>query len=179
MRQPKPISCIVILIALFHFSDSVGAQDVGDKLPPLNVTDWITGDADRDTAWGDGNVYVFEIWGTWCAPCIKLMPELTKLQNNYKDKGLVVIGYSWEDPAKLRKFVEQHKDKIGYTIVSDTTQLTVGKLNENGAIQGFPYSFLVGENGKILWKGNSKSVSRAVELYFAKKPIVIDDGPDF
>jgi thiol-disulfide isomerase/thioredoxin len=32
------------------------------------------------------------IWGTTCAPCIREMPELEKLQNNYKDEGLKVVG---------------------------------------------------------------------------------------
>jgi thiol-disulfide isomerase/thioredoxin len=32
------------------------------------------------------------IWGTTCASCIREMPELEKLQNNYKDEGLKVVG---------------------------------------------------------------------------------------
>lgn len=32
------------------------------------------------------------IWGTTCAPCIREMPELEKLQKNYADKGLKVVG---------------------------------------------------------------------------------------
>ena len=52
-------------------------------------------------------------------------------------------------------------------------------LNENGAIQGFPYSFLVGPDGKILWKGNSKGTGRAVKQYFSGKPIDVDDEHPF
>jgi len=167
-----------IIISIFVFSSTVTtrAQEIGDKLPELNVTDWILGDQSRVGKWGDGKVYILEIWGTWCLPCIKIMPELTKLQKEFGDKGLVVIGYSWEKPEILHKFVKENHAKIGYTIVGDTEEKTVGMLNENGAIQGFPYSFLVGPDGKILWKGNSKGTGRAVKQYFSGKPIDVDDG---
>ncbi|MBN2899704.1 MAG: redoxin domain-containing protein [Clostridia bacterium] len=32
------------------------------------------------------------IWGTTCPPCIQEMPELEKLQNDYADQGLKVLG---------------------------------------------------------------------------------------
>ncbi len=54
-----------------------------------------------------GNVVLLNYWATWCAPCIKEMPELNRLQKKYEDKGLVVIVLSDEDKDKLIEFAQK------------------------------------------------------------------------
>lgn len=179
MRHLKTFFSLALVLTFLQMPLYVKAQDIGDKLPPLHVTDWINGSAEQFGKWGDGKVYLLEFWGTWCPPCLKIMPDLTKMQREYADKDLVIIGYSWESPEILRKFVAKHRDKIGYAIVSDTEKKTVDKLIENGAIQGFPYAFLVGRDGKIVWKGNSKYAHRAVRSYLAGKPVATEEDLDF
>ncbi len=51
-----------------------------------------------------GNVVLLNYWATWCAPCIKEMPELNRLQKKYQGQGLIVIALSDEDKEKLIKF---------------------------------------------------------------------------
>lgn len=51
-----------------------------------------------------GKLVLLNYWATWCAPCIKEMPELNRLQSNYEDKGLIVIALSDEDKERLLKF---------------------------------------------------------------------------
>ena len=37
-------------------------------------------------------VVVVNLWATWCQPCRLEMPELIKMSNEYKSRGLVVLG---------------------------------------------------------------------------------------
>ena len=37
-------------------------------------------------------VTMVNIWGTFCTPCIKEMPDLEKLNKEYADKGFQVVG---------------------------------------------------------------------------------------
>jgi cytochrome c biogenesis protein CcmG/thiol:disulfide interchange protein DsbE len=54
-----------------------------------------------------GKIVLLNYWATWCAPCIKEMPELNRLQKKYQDEGLVVIVLSDEDKEKLIKFANK------------------------------------------------------------------------
>ena len=51
-----------------------------------------------------GKVVLLNYWATWCAPCIKEMPELNKLQAEFQDVGLLVIALSDENKERLLKF---------------------------------------------------------------------------
>jgi len=45
-----------------------------------------------------GSVVLLDFWATWCGPCRMTIPLLAKLQKQYKDKGLVILGVSVDDP---------------------------------------------------------------------------------
>ncbi|TVZ55271.1 AhpC/TSA family protein [Lutibacter sp. Hel_I_33_5] len=47
--------------------------------------------------------YVINFWATWCAPCVKELPEFEKLHANYKDKNVEVILVSLDFPKQVKK----------------------------------------------------------------------------
>ncbi|MFN9853729.1 MAG: TlpA family protein disulfide reductase [Planctomycetota bacterium] len=80
---------------------SAAAQDataddlltIGSDAPALDVEHWVQdgeGKFGKVTKFEKGKVYVVEFWATWCPPCIKSIPHLTKLQK--KHKNIVVLG---------------------------------------------------------------------------------------
>src|SRR5688500_8156890 len=68
---------------------------IGDPAPALPATKWLQGNAVK--VFEPGKTYVVEFWATWCVPCIVMMPHLSELQQQYKDKGVTFIGYSAQD----------------------------------------------------------------------------------
>lgn len=54
-----------------------------------------------------GKVVLLNLWATWCAPCLEEMPELSRLQADYGERGLVVLTLSDEDPATLESFRQE------------------------------------------------------------------------
>jgi len=64
-----------------------------------------------------GQVVVVNLWATWCAPCVKEMPTLAKLQGEYAGKPVKVVAISLdrgtEDVAKARAFIAS-KAPLGF-----------------------------------------------------------------
>jgi thiol-disulfide isomerase/thioredoxin len=95
-----------------------------------------------------GKVVLIDFWATWCGPCRRSIPHLIDLHNEYKDKGLVVVGVSVDQqgPRVVRPFVDQNK--IPYTIVMQTGKV----VQDFGGIRGIPTAFIITQDGKIYRK---------------------------
>jgi len=51
---------------------------------------------------------VVNIWGTWCPPCRREIPDLVKLYGEYQKKGLEIVGIAVErgDPSRVAPFAK-------------------------------------------------------------------------
>lgn len=98
-------------------------------------------------------VVVVNIWATWCGPCRMEMPELIKMSNEYKSRGLVVLGLATtyneqNDPQRVKDYVKNQN--VPYRIIWDDGTLA-GPLVE--AVHGrsvIPQSFVISRDGKIV-----------------------------
>lgn len=99
-------------------------------------------------------VVVLNMWATWCGPCRMEMPELIKMSNEYKSRGLVVLGlttsYNEQRGGQqgVRDYVREHN--VPYQIIWDDGSLA-GPLVQ--AVQGrqvIPQSFVISRDGKII-----------------------------
>jgi len=86
------------------------------------------------------------IWGTTCAPCIREMPELEKLQKNYADKGLKVVGIV-SDGNYLAAGEIVNAILVTYEHIIPNEEFALGYLSE---FQFIPTTLFVDGNGVIL-----------------------------
>lgn len=137
---------------------------VGDKAPALSLGETVKGDA--VTGFEKGKIYVVEFWATWCPPCRESVPHLSKLQAEFKDKGVVILGISDETTAKVKPFVEKMGDKMAYVVAMDDARKTNKAWMEAAKQDGIPTAFIVDRAGMIAWIGHP------MEMDAALKPIV-------
>ena len=106
-----------------------------------------------------GKVTIFNFWATWCAPCRAEIPDLVKLQEQYKDH-LVIIGVlSEDDPGPhVSRFAAEYK--INYPIVVETKQLT----DAFPGIYALPTTFMVGPDLKMMQKHIGQIRPSQIEL---------------
>src|SRR5689334_22673171 len=64
-----------------------------------------------------GKVVVINFWATWCAPCLAEMPELVKLQRDYKEKGIQIIGVAAATDRRSKALKIKRKLKLNYPVV--------------------------------------------------------------
>jgi cytochrome c biogenesis protein CcmG/thiol:disulfide interchange protein DsbE len=95
-----------------------------------------------------GKVVLVNFWATWCPPCRMEIPHFIELQNQYKDKGFIILGLAGDDEgAKVVKpFAE--KMKINYPVLIQDEQVA----DNYGGIVGIPTSFLIDTKGQIIKK---------------------------
>ena len=106
-----------------------------------------------------GKVTIVNFWATWCAPCRAEIPDLVKLQEQYKDH-LVIIGVlSEDDPGPhVSRFAADYK--INYPIVVETKQLT----DAFPGIYALPTTFIVGPDLKMMQKHIGQIRPSQIEL---------------
>lgn len=58
----------------------------------------------------EGKVVLVDFWATWCAPCLAQLPHLKKLDERYRDDGLVILGIALDtlDRRQLHGFLQRH-----------------------------------------------------------------------
>ncbi|HPS65979.1 MAG TPA: TlpA disulfide reductase family protein [Ignavibacteria bacterium] len=52
-----------------------------------------------------GNIYLINLWATWCKPCTDEFPGLVQLYNEYKDKGFKIIFISVDETSDIENAV--------------------------------------------------------------------------
>lgn len=96
-----------------------------------------------------GKVMVLNLWASWCGPCRIETPELVKLSDEYKSKGVEVIGVTTQendpDIAAIKNFVAEQK--VPYNVVYTDNSLVIPLLEGRNSI---PQSFVISRDGHIL-----------------------------
>lgn len=97
-----------------------------------------------------GNVVMLNFWATWCAPCVKEMPMLDDLQEDYGERGLRVVAIS-QDQGAGDKEVAKAIHKFYYE--NDVQHLPVfvdGVANAYSAVRatGLPTTLVIDRQGR-------------------------------
>jgi len=98
-------------------------------------------------------VVVLNIWATWCGPCRLEMPDLVKLNHEYKARGLVVLGLATtynerNNPQQVKDFVRTQN--VDYRIIWDDGSLAGPLVQAVGGKSVIPQSFVISRDGRIV-----------------------------
>lgn len=95
---------LLVFATAFVFANAFAATA---QKPALNVTtlDGQSFDLSKQT----GKWVIVNFWATWCAPCLKELPDISAYVSSHKDK-VAAIGLAFEDSDKadIEKFLKTH-----------------------------------------------------------------------
>lgn len=95
-----------------------------------------------------GRPLLLNFWASWCAPCVKEMPELDRFAQTQGADGVQVVGIALEDAEAVRAFLA--RIPVTYPILLDTPGPADSSVQVGNAMGVLPYSVLIGADGRIL-----------------------------
>lgn len=87
---------------------------------------------------------LLNFWASWCGPCRRELPSIVKLHEEFKDKGLVILGVNDEDKGTAKSFAG--KAGLTFPTLDDSSQ----KLHRQYRVNSIPTIFLIDREGKIV-----------------------------
>ena len=143
---------------------------VGDAAPPFPQVDWVGTDA-PPKPFEPGKVTVFEVWATWCGPCLKSMPHLAELQRRHAADGLVVVPITSAADNGLddvREFALQHASyglPFAFCPGPEVSRDFMAAAGQNG----IPTSFVIDRQGKIAFIGHPNELEAELPAILAAR----------
>jgi thiol-disulfide isomerase/thioredoxin len=93
-----------------------------------------------------GKVLLLNIWATWCAPCIREMPALDRLQAKFDKKDFVILPISLDRAGRLVVEAFYRKVDIRHLGIYLDPKLSIQKAFP---IDVLPANFLVNQEGRV------------------------------
>jgi peroxiredoxin len=121
-----------------------------------------------------GKYRLFNVWATWCAPCVEEFPSLVAIARKFDMREFELITVSLDDPkheAKAHAFLEQQGS--GLTKRKQKSVEKEGRKTNHYLYEGagqealvsalddewpgpIPHTVLVAPGGEVIWRHNGK-----------------------
>jgi cytochrome c biogenesis protein CcmG/thiol:disulfide interchange protein DsbE len=127
-----------------------------------------------------GKPVLLNFWATWCAPCKIEMPWLVELDQQYRAKGIQIVGVSLDDAGDEKDVATFAKDRgVNYTVLLGNSAVA----NTYGGVRLMPQNFFIDADGKITKTAIGLTDKKDLEEGLASllKPIAESEvpGPNF
>jgi thiol-disulfide isomerase/thioredoxin len=120
-----------------------------------------------------GKILVVDFWATWCEPCIVEIPKFNKMSDEYKGKGVEVVGMTVESPYDdIKPKVKETGMK--YTVLVGNDQVVDGF----GGLIGFPTTFVVTKDWKIYKKYMGALADKDARIKKDIEKLLAEDNSD-
>jgi peroxiredoxin len=99
-----------------------------------------------------GKVVVLNFWSLGCAPCRAEIPELNRLVEEFKEKGVVFIAFGLDDAQELQASLKELN--FTYHLVPDSSAIAA-----RFGVSAYPMHIVIDKQGRIyaVLEGASKS----------------------
>lgn len=93
----------------------------------------------------DGQVWVLNVWASWCGPCVQEHPFLVSLA---QQRPVPLVGLNYKDqPEEAQPWLARYGDP--FTHLLDDRR---GDVGLDWGVYGVPETFIIGKAGKVRYK---------------------------
>jgi cytochrome c biogenesis protein CcmG/thiol:disulfide interchange protein DsbE len=150
LRFLAPLTIFVIIVAFLWVGLSRDPREVpspliGKAAPAFKLAQMHAGDKTLSTADMKGQVWLLNVWASWCVSCRIEHPLLVELA---KADVVPVIGLNYKDKvAEGKAWLVQHGDPYKLSVVDAD-----GRVGIDWGVYGVPETFVVDKSGVIRYK---------------------------
>src|SRR3954451_20542320 len=141
-------SVIFLVVASFGgclFAQSSGDSKAKEPAPRFNATT-TTGEKFNNQSI-KGKVVLLEFWTTWCVYCENERPFVERLNEEFGDKGLIILAVNVGEGKKtVKKYMEEHPRKTRIVLTENTN------LAAMYAAKSYPIYVVIDREGNITGK---------------------------
>jgi cytochrome c biogenesis protein CcmG, thiol:disulfide interchange protein DsbE len=147
-----PVAAFVALIVLFAFGldpkrdiHALPSPLIGKPAPEFALTDVLDASRSVSNATLKGQVYVLNVWASWCLPCRQEHQALLEISRQHV---VPIIGLDYMDEReKAKQWLEQLGNP--YSAVAFDTD---GRTAIDWGVYGAPETYLVDARGRVIFK---------------------------
>jgi cytochrome c biogenesis protein CcmG, thiol:disulfide interchange protein DsbE len=165
------IGCTLLMSALFTAAAS--AAEEGLQAPDFTLPGVRDNEAAVTLSDLRGNIVYVDFWASWCAPCLRSLPEVNTLYEQYKDQGFSVVAVTIDDPVEdALDFLLDLETPLAYHVVLDQT----AEIMDQYAVVGMPTSFLIDRDGVVRMvhkgfrEGDTEKLEQALTALITEQP---------
>ncbi|MEU6141598.1 TlpA disulfide reductase family protein [Streptomyces sp. NPDC047081] len=130
--------------------DGISTVKEGKRAAAPDLSGKTVDGAQLDVASFKGKVVVLNVWGSWCAPCRAEAPNLEKVYQDLKSKGVQFVGINTRDTSTANAAAFEKQQGVTFPSLYDPTgklmlRFKKGTLNP----QAIPSTLVLDRDGKI------------------------------
>lgn len=118
---------------------------IDKEAPVFSVATLPEGSGDFHSKELDGQVWILNVWASWCGPCVQEHPQLMELA---KLRPVTLVGLNYKDrPADSQPWLARLGNP--YTYLLDDRR---GDVGLDWGVYGVPETFIMDHNGRVRYK---------------------------
>lgn len=154
----KSVGIFAVCLVLFGYFSYDVKKDIrslsglafseGDKIENFTLQQLDQSTVSLDSVISNNKYVWVNFWATWCGPCRREMPMMSKVYKAYKDDGFSIVAVNvGEDSVTVKNYLDNNP--VPFTIVLDQDE----RVSEAYNVEALPTSFLIDSTGSVQRSG--------------------------